>query len=294
MGIGYEFYEYDLKGLLDAAEQGTIDAAVAALTITADRETRLDFSHSFYSSGLGIAVSAKGSGTMFGALRKVFSYEFLKIIAFLSFVLLAFGFLVWVFERRKNPAQFGGKPLSGIGSGFWWSAVTMTTVGYGDKSPVTLGGRIIALIWLFSAIILISSFTAAITSTLTVSQLDTGISGPEDLDAVTVGTVPASTSSDYLDQRGIDYRNFETVETGLRALSQGRIEAFVYDAPILQYLINQSFRNTLQVLPNVFAEQNYGIAFPAGSGFRERVNRELLSFTQDQRWRDIVRFYLGE
>jgi hypothetical protein len=71
--------------------------------------------------------------------------------------------MVWLFERKLNPAHFGGNTLQGIGSGFWFSAVTMTTVGYGDKHPKTTGGRIVSLIWMFTAVILVSLFTATIT-----------------------------------------------------------------------------------------------------------------------------------
>ncbi|MGO2102628.1 MAG: ion channel [Psychroflexus halocasei] len=44
----------------------------------------------------------------------------------------------------------------------------MTTVGYGDKSPLSLGGRIVGLIWMFMAVIILSSLTAGIASALTV------------------------------------------------------------------------------------------------------------------------------
>lgn len=73
---------------------------------------------------------------------------------------------MWFFERHRNPTQFGGRPGHGLGSAFWWSAVTMTTVGYGNKSPQTLGGRLIALVWMFTSVIIISSFTAQIASAL--------------------------------------------------------------------------------------------------------------------------------
>ena len=72
------------------------------------------------------------------------------------------GVVMWLGERRRNQAQFGGTAAHGIGAGLWWSAVTMTTVGYGDKAPVTILGRLLGLVWMFAAIIIISSFTAAI------------------------------------------------------------------------------------------------------------------------------------
>jgi ABC-type amino acid transport substrate-binding protein len=52
----FEFREFDLEQLLGRLEKGELDAAVAAVTVTPEREKLLDFTHPFYSSGLGIAV----------------------------------------------------------------------------------------------------------------------------------------------------------------------------------------------------------------------------------------------
>ena len=73
----------------------------------------------------------------------------------------------------------------------------MTTVGYGDKHPKTMGGRIVSLIWMFTGIILFSFFTATITSMLTVKQLDTSVHGLEDLKKALVGTMPYTTSENF-------------------------------------------------------------------------------------------------
>jgi polar amino acid transport system substrate-binding protein len=203
LGLKFEFRESDLQGLLDGVAKGSFDLAVAALTITSEREKRFDFSHPFYTTGLGIAVAAKTRNPWLAVLKRFVSPSFLKVVAALSFLLLLVGFLIWWVERKKNQQQFGGSPAEGIGSGFWWSAVTMTTVGYGDKAPITIAGRIVALVWMFAAIIIISSFTAAITSSLTITQLQSPVRGPEDLPKVRVGTVSGTTSASYLQENDI-------------------------------------------------------------------------------------------
>ncbi len=291
--LDYEFREYDLAGLLNALEQGTVDAGVAALTITAEREKKFDFSHAFHSSGLGIASRPGRHNTWLVVFDRFFSLAFVKVVSTLTLVLLAVGLLVWMFERKKNAEQFGGKALNGIGSAFWWSAVTMTTVGYGDKAPQTLGGRLVGLIWMFTAIIVISGFTAAITSTLTVSQIQPTIKSVNDLHRLSVGTVGMSTSAAYLDHQHIPFLSFDDPGKAMQALAAGNVEAVVYDAPMLRYIATQKLENKVVVLPIFFEKQQYGIGLPEGSAIREPVNRQILSIISQAAWQDLLYSYLG-
>lgn len=291
--LPYIFEQRDLAGLVTGLEDGSLDAAIAAITITAEREERIDFTHPFYNTGLSIAVSPKNKRSWMAALERFLSIRFLQVIAALLVILLATGILAWFFERRRNPDQFGGKPWGGIGAGFWWAAVTMTTVGYGDKAPKTLGGRMLGLIWMFVGVIIISSFTAAITTALTVTQLESRISGPNDLPHVRVATVNGSTSEMYLSKNHISFTGFESPDAGLQAVANGDIDAMVYDAPILRSLANTEFKGKIHVLPGVFDRQNYGIGLPAGSPLRESLNRALLRKIAQPGWQEILVRYLG-
>ncbi|MCA9773456.1 MAG: transporter substrate-binding domain-containing protein, partial [Myxococcales bacterium] len=188
LGYHYEFRDMGLEEMLDAVAEREADAAVAALTITADREARMDFTYPFFTSGLGIAVIPRSGGALGALFDRVLSWTFLKAVGALAAVLLLAGTLIWVFERRRNPEQFGGSAAMGLGAAFWWAAVTMTTVGYGDKAPQTAAGRAVALVWMFASIILISGFTAGIATALTVGELRTSINGPEDLAGRRVAT----------------------------------------------------------------------------------------------------------
>jgi polar amino acid transport system substrate-binding protein len=288
LGWQFQLYDRQFTDLLKDVEEGSLDVGVAAITITSDREAVMDFTHPFYITGLGIAVHRKSAAQGWVKVAERFlTLHFLYVLAGLILVLCLAGFVVWLFERR-SPEMFGGGAARGVGSGIWWSAATMTTVGYGDKAPQTLGGRIVAIIWMFASIIIISSFTAAITSSLTISELGGPVKGFSDLKAVRVGTVEGTSGAAFLEDQGIVATSFSGTSVGLRALADGEIDAFVEDAPLLQYLVNGNFRGQLQVLPQTFDRQYYGIALPSGSNLREPLNRALLRFIQTEDWRSLV------
>ncbi len=223
--------------------------------------------------------------------RRLFDPRLLTVLGSLSLVLFGAGFLVWLFEHRANPEQFP-PGARGLGAAFWWSAVTMTTVGYGDKAPVSLGGRIVGLLWMFAGIIMISGFTAAIASSLTVAKLATKVQGPDDLPRARVSTVAASTSERYLESRHLRYESFPPGQAALDALAEGRVDATVYDRPILRYLTHHG-KGGLAVLPQTFARQDYAIALPQGSALREPIDLAMLEIIADPAWQNVLERYLG-
>ena len=169
----------------------------------------------------------------------------------------------------------------------------MTTVGYGDKAPITFGERVVAFIWMLIAIIIVSAFTATITSTLTVAHLDVPVKGPQDLPRVRVGAIADTTGETYLQDNRISFTSYKTALEGLRAIKEGSIQALVYDAPILRYMIHHKFQGELELLPHTFLREDYGIALPKSSSLREPINHVLLAKIHGHEWQDILHQYLG-
>jgi voltage-gated potassium channel len=67
-----------------------------------------------------------------------------------------------------------------IGSGLWWAAQTVTTVGYGDNVPVSFAGRLLAVAVMLLGIGFLTVITAAITSTfVSRSRLEVAPSGAD-------------------------------------------------------------------------------------------------------------------
>jgi len=292
--LHYEWKELGLKPLLDDVSNGSIDAGISAITITSERESKLDFSHSYYSTGLSIVTPKNLNDGWRSVLRGLFSSQMLFIILALLVILFIIGTLTWLVERKRNPENFNPNPFKGIPAGMWWAAVTMTTVGYGDMTPQTISGRVIALFWMFASLLMVSAVIAGVASTLTLAKSKPLISGPDDLSKARIASIKNSSSDTYLEQHQLKRDYYASVLDGLRAIEQGDSDAMVYDDPLLKYLTEQHFRNKLIIVDKLFELQQYGIAFPEGSSLREPVNRVLLDIISRDEWQRVLKNYLGD
>ena len=80
-----------------------------------------------------------------------------EVIAVTTTVItVAAALLMTVVDRENFPS---------IGSGLWWAVQTVTTVGYGDDVPTTVGGRLVAATVMLFGIGFLTVITASITST---------------------------------------------------------------------------------------------------------------------------------
>jgi polar amino acid transport system substrate-binding protein len=291
--LRYRFQETTLLGLTHGVADGSFDAAVAALTVTGPRYRAVDFTQPFYSSGLGIAVKTDAGITWWPIVGSVFSIGFLRAVAMLFAVSLAVGIVLWLIERRHN--EHFGTHRRGFGSSLWWSAVAMTQSGSaaGEKVPVTLLGRLLAIVWMVVSVIVIASFTAALSSQLTVKRLTGTVHEEADLRYARVAAIAGTETTEYLSREHIPYQPFADVGTALSALQKDRIDALVYDRPLLTWLVNERFSGSLKVLDATFDPQVYAIALPRDSALRTPINLSLIDVIRSDWWREMLVSYLG-
>jgi polar amino acid transport system substrate-binding protein len=294
LGTDFELREYSTTiQMMDAVANGEIDLVPMALMMES-QELILDFSNPYYRSGSAIAVKVEGKGYgWFRVADRLVSINFLKVIGLLVLLWFIAGALVWVFESRRNNEMFGDRIVKGLGHGIWWAAVTMTTVGYGDKAPKTFGGRAVAIFWMFGSIILISSFTAAVTTSLTVGEIRGKVRGFHDLPNVRLGSLAHSQTLEYLDEQGLAAMPFKSIQDGLQAVAENRISAFIFDDAILKHIVKIEYPGRLRVLAETLNHHYIGMALPPGSPLREQLNRALLKVMEKEEWYRLLKQYLG-
>lgn len=293
-GWSYDVRRYDFPSLLEAVSRGEIDVGIGAITTTAERERRMDFSHPVFTSGIGVAIQRGQSAGWVAVLSALWSMAFLKLMLFLLGLLFLVGFLAWFAERKHNPEHFGGTHAEGILAGVWWAMVTLTTVGYGDVAPRTWMGRLIGLGWMFSGFVLVAFFTASITSALTVGELRSSIRSASDLAGRRIATVVHTTSEEWLERERLAFRTHDALPGALAALKTEKADVVVFDTPLLAWTIRRDHRSALQVLPVTLERQDYAFALPRNSPLRESIDQALLERINSPDWPSRVAAYLGE
>jgi ABC-type amino acid transport substrate-binding protein len=293
-GVSFELIPFeDHLGLIRALDFNQIDLTINPLHVNEIRMKMLDVTQPFYVSYIGVATSQVQRTQIGTFLRNFFSVQFLRIVLLLLLVIFLFGTILWIAERRHNRRQF--RPgLAGLFDGLWWSAVTMTTVGYGDKAPKSRLGRIIAVIWMLAAIVIISAFTATIASTLTVQSLGRNIEDMEDLrNADRIGTVFGSSSEYFLQNNQVEIRqSYDNIQEALLALSAREIEVLLYDRTVMEYFIAQlQLSQKISLLPVSFNQQYRSFFLPLESPHHSWINPLLVRKINEASWPDLLKKY---
>ena len=91
-------------------------------------------------------------------IEKQFESPFTQMAVFFLSVFIVTGFIVFILEYRKN------SEFADVFDGFWWAIITFSTTGYGDKVPVTPGGRVIAVLSIFMGIAAMSALSGSLAS----------------------------------------------------------------------------------------------------------------------------------
>ena len=290
----YKYVQLPLDSLLSGLKTGSIDVGISPLTITSERSKFINFSAPYFIAYSGGMIKFTSNFSRILEITSIiFSLKFLKIIAYLFFIIAFFGFLVWAFERKANKDQFG-EGFYGLLHGIWWSAVTMTTVGYGDKAPKTFGGRAVSLIWMFIGIILISTITASITSTLTIKKMEVSSEDISSYKKRRIGTVSNSATERWLIDNFYynikSYHNFDNMVKGLR---KEEIDIIAYDEPVLQYEIRNDNKQEFELIKVKYNLSMYAFGLnkqmdPKKSQF---ISTKLLEIIESAEWKRLLGAY---
>ncbi len=268
-----------------AVAEGRVDLAIGPISITPTRlaNPKIDFTQPYFHSFEGLLIPQKPPG-LITRLRPFIGWAALSSVGILVSLLFIFGNLIWLAERRKNTEQFPRQYLHGVGNGMWFGLVTLTTVGYGDRAPLSRSGRTIAGIWMVMSLVAVSSITAGLASAFTLSLAElapSAIREKSDLRGKKIAVVEGTTSLRWGKLYEINPVLTKNLDEGINILKQGKAEGIIFDAVPLRHYLKNNKQNKLKLASFPLAIQTYGFVLPMGSPLRNPINIELLGMERN-------------
>ncbi|XXG61471.1 hypothetical protein AAC387_Pa05g0075 [Persea americana] len=285
----YQFIPYN--GSYDSLVQQVFlkkfDAAVGDVSIVANRTQYVDFSQHYTERGVRMVVLEEAEP----GKAWMFVKPFTKMMwALTGAIFLYNGLIVWLIEKSGNEELEGLSCWSQFGSLVWLSFTTLFPIN-GEKLRSNLS-RVTMVVWLFVALVLTQSYTANLTSMLTVQQLRPSVVDVGTLQRSTykVGCAHGSYLISYLEN--VLHFNKSCIKTYLSGkeyaqdLRSGEIKAAFLELAFIKIFLDENKKGFVATGP-IYQIGGYGFAFSKGSALVGNVSDEILRLRESGELRKL-------
>uniref|UniRef100_A0A3B3U5Y4 Glutamate receptor n=1 Tax=Poecilia latipinna TaxID=48699 RepID=A0A3B3U5Y4_9TELE len=278
--------------------------AVGSLTINEERSEVIDFSVPFIETGISVMVSRSNGTVSPSAFLEPFSAD-VWVMMFVMLLIVS-AVAVFVFEyfspvgynRCLADGREPGGPSFTIGKAIWllWGLVFNNSVPV--QNPKGTTSKIMVSVWAFFAVIFLASYTANLAAFMIQEEYVDQVSGLSDKKfqkpnefspPFRFGTVPNGSTERNIRNNYRDMHAYMTsfhqknVDEALHSLKTGKLDAFIYDAAVLNYMAGRDEGCKLVTIGSgkVFASTGYGIAIQKDSGWKRAVDLAILMLFGD-------------
>ncbi|XP_052790381.1 glutamate receptor ionotropic, NMDA 2B-like [Mya arenaria] len=281
MNFEYEMYEVpdqnwgikdengEWSGLVKEMIEKKADMVITSIKINHQRATAMEFSTPFLETGITILVALRK-----GAISATAFLEH-KFSLFRSF------WLIW--------AMLFGASVS-------------------TDNPRGVSSRFLANVWALFALVFLASYTANLAAFMITIDEYFDLSGIQDwrlMNPTAVSphfkfaTVPGGSTEDNIRMnyprmhKYMKKYNKTSVPIGIRALKVGEIDAFIYDATVLEYNAGKDTECDLLTVGKWYAMTGYGVGFPKNSPHVDEVNKIILDLQRNGELDRLQKFWLA-
>ncbi|KAM8794780.1 glutamate receptor ionotropic, NMDA 2D-like [Eudromia elegans] len=304
------------NGMIGEVFYGRADMAIGSLTINEERSEIVDFSVPFVETGISVMVSRSNGTVSPSAFLEPYSPAVWVMMFVMCLTVVAVTVFVFEFfspggyNRSLAAGRRAGGSTFTIGKSVWllWALVFNNSVPV--ENPRGTTSKIMVLVWAFFAVIFLASYTANLAAFMIQEEYVDTVSGlsdrkfqrpQEQYPPLRFGTVPNGSTeknirSNYPDMHSYMVRyNQRGVDDALHHLSTGKLDAFIYDAAVLNYLARKAEGCGLVTVGSgrVFASTGYGVALPRGSRWRRPLDLALLRLLGDDELELLERLWLS-
>ncbi|XP_077445967.1 uncharacterized protein grin2da isoform X2 [Stigmatopora argus] len=327
VGFTYELYlvtngrhgkniDGEWNGMVGEVVSNRADMAIGSLTINEERSEVVEFSVPFVETGISVMVSRSNGTVSPSAFLEPYSpavwvMMFVMCLSVVAVTVFIFEFFSPVgYNRSLQSAKKSGGSKFTIGKSVWllWALVFNNSVPV--ENPRGTTSKIMVLVWAFFAVIFLASYTANLAAFMIQEEYIDTVSGlsdkkfqqpTEQYPPLRFGTVPNGSTeenirSNYPNMHQYMIRNNQKgVEEAIDNLKTGKLDAFIYDAAVLNYMARKDEGCKVMTIGSgkVFATTGYGIALHKNSRWKRPLDLALLQLVGDDEIDMLERLWLS-
>ncbi|CAA0833575.1 Glutamate receptor 3.2 [Striga hermonthica] len=277
--------------LVTMITSNVFDAVVGDIAIVTERTKIVDFTQPYIESGLVVVTPMRKLDSSAWAFMRPFNPLMWAVTAILFLVV---GVVVWILEHRIND-DFRGPPKKQLVTMLWFGFSTMF-FAHREKTMSTLG-RMVLIIWLFVVLIITSSYTASLTSILTIQHLSPSIQGIDSLISSNgrvgfqVGSFAETYLADELNIARSRLVSLDSPEAYADALIKGRVAAVVDERPYVDLFLSNYCM--FQAVGREFTKSGWGFAFPRDSQLATDLSTAILTLSETGKLQELRKKWLS-
>lgn len=290
--IPFTYIQYgSWERLILAVRVGEVDFGVSNVTVTHERAKDMLFSFPWHDGGLRIMVREDAQESLWAELWR--NGE-IRVYAVLFLVLALLSILMTLVRRRREP-EFPEDWKTGFTQSFYELFSAMQS---GSLEQKYLGwiGNILAIVWMIFGLGMVAYITSSMTATMTaISISQDGIAELGNLPGKRVGVLRGSVGERVVGDLRMETVPHDTVDDAVASLRNGRVQAVVTDAPVLEYWRVCHPGSGVKVVGALFHLDKYAFAaHPKNAALMRQVSVELIRMYEAGHIREVAEKYFGD
>uniref|UniRef100_A0AC34QH57 Uncharacterized protein n=1 Tax=Panagrolaimus sp. JU765 TaxID=591449 RepID=A0AC34QH57_9BILA len=300
------------NGLIQDLILHKADMCVTSLKLNSERARDIEFSVPFLDTGIAIIVKIRSGVLSPTAFLEPFEYSTWAVILLVSIQGAALSIFIfeWVSPRSFNMKKYPppGHKFSLFRS-YWLVWATLFSASVSTDVPRSTVSRLMSLVWAAFGLTFLAVYTANLAAFMITRVQFYDLTGIEDERIINAqdqqppfkyGTVEGGNTHETMKRNWHKMHQYvqknkffvENIAEGVEAVRQETLDAFIYDAVVLDYQAGKDANCELMTVGKWSTMTGYGIGFPKNSPHVQRVNQFMLQYQQKGDLERLQNFWL--
>ncbi|XP_037072031.1 glutamate receptor ionotropic, NMDA 2A-like isoform X2 [Pollicipes pollicipes] len=298
------------NGLVGALMNRKGDVVITSFNINSERESVIDFSVPFLDTGTTIVVAKRTGIISPTAFLEPFDTASWTLVVFVA--IHATALTIFLFEWL-SPSGYNMKTVAprdhkfSLFRTYWLVWAILFQAAVHTDCPRGLTARFMASMWALFAVVFLAIYTANLAAFMITREEFHELKGIDDDRMVfpnsfeppfRAGTVLYTNTEMVLRKhkpqqfRHILQHTRADVQEGIKHIKTGELDAFLYDATVLQYMVAQDDDCEILTVGSWYGMTGYGVGFRRGSKYVDQFNKKLMQYNDHGDIERLQRFWL--